>query len=442
MTIKAFINAVKGEKWCQLLTVLMRLTVGGIFAFSGFAKGIDPWGTYYKVSDYLTAMGLEQWADTALFIAVALAAIEFMIGIAIIVGAYRRSSPWMALVFMLIMTPITLWIAITGAVADCGCFGDAFHLSNWATFGKNILLLLGVIYLLAFNRSVRSIYGPAIQWMVMAVSFALVMAIAYYGYFKQPLIDYRPYPIGTRLVATTTDNNDESEDDYTFIYRKDGVEHEFSIDSLPDEEEGWEYVTRYHSRRPNGKIIVQNGNNQDGIAILDEEGNDVTIDVLGNNRRTVLLLFPDLSQVGVVNSYALNELNDAAIVAEADVVGLTPATAEEIEQWQDVSMSSYPIYNMDDSELKMVARGNPAVVYLQDGVIQWKRTLSSIEDVEQPVELSEMGKDYDPDAILTRLLVYFMIAMIALLFINRTYPVMKHLHSRKKSKNRQLKTDN
>jgi uncharacterized membrane protein YphA (DoxX/SURF4 family) len=434
MTIKAFINAVKGEKWCQLLTLLMRLTVGGIFAFSGFAKGIDPWGTYYKVSDYLTAMGLEQWADTALFIAVALAAIEFMIGIAIIVGAYRRSSPWMALVFMLIMTPITLWIAITGAVADCGCFGDAFHLSNWATFGKNILLLLGVIYLLAFNRSVRSIYGPAIQWMVMAVSFALVMAIAYYGYFKQPLIDYRPYPIGTRLVATTTDNNDESEDDYTFVYRKDGVEHEFSIDSLPDEEEGWEYVTRYHSRRPNGKIIVQNGNNQDGIAILDEEGNDVTIDVLGNNRRTVLLLFPDLSQVGVVNSYALNELNDAAIVAEADVVGLTPATAEEIEQWQDVSMSSYPIYNMDDSELKMVARGNPAVVYLQDGVIQWKRTLSSIEDVEQPVELSEMGKDYDPDAILTRLLVYFMIAMIALLFINRTYPVMKHLHSRKKSK--------
>ena len=442
MTIKAFINAVKGEKWCQLLTVLMRLTVGGIFAFSGFAKGIDPWGTYYKVSDYLTAMGLEQWADTALFIAVALAAIEFMIGIAIIVGAYRRSSPWMALVFMLIMTPITLWIAITGAVADCGCFGDAFHLSNWATFGKNILLLLGVIYLLAFNRSVRSIYGPAIQWMVMAVSFALVMAIAYYGYFKQPLIDYRPYPIGTRLVATTTDNNDESEDDYTFIYRKDGVEHEFSIDSLPDEEEGWEYVTRYHSRRPNGKIIVQNGNNQDGIAILDEEGNDVTIDVLGNNRRTVLLLFPDLSQVGVVNSYALNELNDAAIVAEADVVGLTPATAEEIEQWQDVSMSSYPIYNMDDSELKMVARGNPAVVYLQDGVIQWKRTLSSIEDVEQPVELSEMGKDYNPDTILTRLLVYFMIAMIVLLFINRTYPVMKHLHSRKKSKNRQPKTDN
>jgi uncharacterized membrane protein YphA (DoxX/SURF4 family) len=444
MTIKTFINAVKGEKWCRLLTVLMRLTVGGIFAFSGFSKGIDPWGTSYKVSDYLSAMGMEQWADTALFIAVALAAIEFMIGIAIIVGAYRRSSPWMALVFMLIMTPITLWIAITGAVADCGCFGDALHMSNWATFGKNVLLLLGVIYLLFFNRSIPSIYGPAIQWMVMAVSFALVMAIAYYGYFKQPLIDYRPYPVGTRLVGVTTSDNDESEDDYTFIYRKNGVEQEFSIDSLPDEDEGWEYVTRYHSRRPHGKVIIQNDSDQDGIAILDEDGNDVTIDVLGNSRRTVLLLFPDMPQVGVVNSYTLNELNDAALVAEADVVGLTPSTAEEIEQWKDVSMSSYPIYSMDDSELKMVARGNPAVVYLKDGVIQWKRTLSSLEGVEQPIELDEMGKDYDADAILSRLMLYFIIAMLALLFINRTYLVMKHLHSRRKPKNdnKEQTTDN
>ena len=58
MTLKTFINAVSGEKWCRLLTVLMRLTVGGVFIFSGFTKGVDPWGTCYKITDYLTAMGL------------------------------------------------------------------------------------------------------------------------------------------------------------------------------------------------------------------------------------------------------------------------------------------------------------------------------------------------------------------------------------------------
>ena len=191
-TIKAVVNAVKYEKWCQILTVLMRITVGGVFIFSGFTKGVDPWGTYYKITDYLNAMGLEQWAGTALFLAVTITALEFMLGVALVVGAYRRSAPWLALLAMLVMTPITLWLAVTGAVPDCGCFGDALHLSNWATFGKNVLLLLGTIYLLLFNTSVRGIYGPAVQWMVMALSFAFVMAVAYYGYFTQPIIDYRP----------------------------------------------------------------------------------------------------------------------------------------------------------------------------------------------------------------------------------------------------------
>lgn len=434
MTLQAFINAVKGEKWCQVLTLLMRLTVGGVFVFSGFTKAVDPWGTCYKVTDYLTAMGAGQWASTTLFIAVLLAALEFIVGVLIVVGAYRRGAPVLALLMMLVMTPLTLWLAITGAVPDCGCFGDAVHLSNWATFAKNVLLLLGIIYLLYFNKSLRSVYGPAVQWVVMALSLAFVLAVAYYGYFKQPLIDYRPYPIGTRLVsATAVDiDEDEDEDEFIFIYSKDGEEQEFTIDSLPDEEDGWEYVTRYHARRPHGKVIMQLGDQANGIAILDEEGNDVTIDVLGGSRRTVLLLFPDLPQVGVVNSFALNELTDAALVADADVIGLTPATPDEVEQWKDVSMASYPIYYMDDSELKMVARGNPAVVYLEDGTIVWKRTLSSLDDVEQPVELSELGKDLNGDDIMTNLMLAYLAAMLALVIINRSHLLIKRLVKRAK----------
>ena len=436
MTIKAVVNAVKHEKWCQILTVLMRITVGGVFIFSGFTKGVDPWGTYYKITDFLNAMGLEQWAGTALFAAFALAALEFMLGVALAVGAYRRSAPWLALLAMLVMTPLTLWLAVTGAVPDCGCFGDALHLSNWATFGKNVLLLLGTIYLLLFNTSVRGIYGPAVQWMVMALSFAFVMAVAYFGYFTQPLIDYRPYPIGTRLVnATTMSDSDEGEDDFIFIYSRDGKEQEFTIDSLPDEEDGWEYVTRYHARRPRGKVIVQTGNAEDGIAILDSGGNDVTVDVLADSRSTLLLLFPDLPTVGVVNSFALNEFTDAALVTDVDVIGLTPASADEIEQWKDNSMASYPIYNMDDSELKMIARGNPAVVYLEDGVISWKRTLGSLDSVTMPEHLSELATDYDADSIMTTLMLTYLAGMLAVLVINRSHLVVKRLFFKKKTTN-------
>ena len=440
MTIKAFINGIKGEKWCLLLTMLMRLTVGGVFIYSGFTKAIDPWGSCYKITDYLAAMGLTEWTGTALFVAVALAVIEFVLGVVIAVGAYRRGSPILALILMLVMTPLTLWLAVTGAVPDCGCFGDALHLSNWATFGKNVLLLLGIIYLLAFNKSLRGVYGPAVQWVVLALSFALVISVAYYGYFTQPLIDYRPYPEGTRLVSSTAEDSDEGEDDFIFIYSKNGEEHEFTIDSLPDEEDGWEYVTRYHARRPRGKVIMQGSGSGNGIAITDQDGNDVTLDVLGDSRRTVLLLFPDLPHVGVVNSFALNELNDAALVSQADVIGLTPANAEEIEHWKDISMASYPIYNMDDSELKMIARGNPAVVYLEDGVIKWKRTLSSLDSEEQPMELSEMGKSYDADSILTNLVLAYLAAMLALVIINRTHLMVRYFYYKRHKK--QSKTEN
>ena len=432
MKIKTIVNAVKGDKWCKVLTTLMRLVVGGVFIFSGFTKAVDPWGSCYKITDYLNAMGLGNWTDTALFIAVALAALEFVLGMCLALGTYRRSSPIIALLLLLVMTPLTLWLAVTDAVRDCGCFGDALHLSNWATFGKNLLLLLGSIYLLLFNTSLRGIYGPAVQWIVSGLSFALVMGVAYYGYFYQPLIDYRPYPLGTQLVSSAVEDDEASEDDFIFIYSKDGVEHEFTIDSLPDEEDGWEYITRYHANRPHGKVIMQNGNANNPIAIMDQDGNDVTVDVLGSNRRMVLLLFPDLEQVGVVNSFALNELTDAALVADAEVVGLTPATQEQIAQWQDVSMASYPIYNMDDSELKMVARGNPAVVYLEDGAIKWKRTLSSLDNVEQPVELSDMGNDYDADKILSSLMLTFLAALLAVLVVNRSHLVVKHLVGRKK----------
>lgn len=435
MTIKAFINAVKGEKWCRWLTVLMRLTVGGVFIFSGFTKGVDPWGTCYKITDYLMAMGLNSWAETALFIAVALAALEFMLGVAIAVGAYRRSSLLLALLLMLVMTPVTLWLAVTNAVPDCGCFGGALHLSNWATFGKNVLLVLGIIYLLMFNKSLRGVYGPAVHWMVIAVSFAFIMAVAYYGYFVQPLIDYRPYPVGTPLVSQAAEESDDEqgEDDFIFVYSRDGQEQEFSIDSLPDEDDGWEYVTRYHARRPKGRVIYQ-GADDHGIAIIDQDGENVTDELLADSHRTLLLLFPDLPQVSGAESFTMNEIADAAFVNGTSIIGLTPATAQEIEHWKDYSMATYPIYNMDDSELKMIARGNPAVVYLRDGVISWKRTLSSLNDVEIPNNFGELETDYDPDAIMTTLLLIYLAALLGVLVLNRSHLVFKRLFINKRQK--------
>jgi hypothetical protein len=96
-------------------------------------------------------------------------------------------------------------------------------------------------------------------------------------------------------------------------------------------------------------------------------------------------------------------------------------------------MASYPIYNMDDSELKMIARGNPAVVYLQDGIISWKRTLSSLDGVDSYDHMGELATDYDADDIMTGLMLAFMAALLAVLVINRSHLVIKHLFFKKKT---------
>jgi len=437
MKVKDWIGAVKGEKWCRWLTLAMRLVVGGVFIFSGFVKAVDPWGTCYKLTDYLNAMGLQQWSGVALVAAVALAALEFMLGVAVVAGAYRRGAPWLMLLLLLVMTPLTLWLAVTGAVQDCGCFGDALHLSNWATFGKNVLLLLGVVWLIVFNRCLPCVYGPAVQWVLMALSFGLVAIVAYHGYLTQPLIDYRPYPVGTRLTAATTlagDADDEEDaDDFTFVYRKDGVEHNFTIDSLPDEEDGWEFVTRYHANRPRGKVIMQQGDHN-AITVTDGDGEDITADVM-DGRRQLLLLFPDLPQVSIAHSFVLNELTEIAQVDDADAIGLTSASQQEIAEWQDVSMAEYPLYNMDDSEIKMLARGNPAVVYVEDGAIVWKRTLTSLDvPADGGVTLRELDGDRDDDATMTSLMLAYLASLLILLVVNRTHVLAGRLLRRKSKK--------
>lgn len=416
----------KRQPWLiATIVLLMRLVVGGIFVFSGFAKAIDPWGTYYKVTEYLLTLGWDALANQALFIAFALPAIELMLGVAIVVGSYRRSSPIAVLLLMCLMLPLTLWLALTNAVPDCGCFGDAFLLTNWATFGKNLLLTLGAIFLLVFGRQVPGVFGPAVQWMVMAVTFVATMAIAWPGYFTQPLIDFRPYPTGSRLVSGQPSTSDK---DYLFIYEKDGQKQEFSIDSVPDEEDGWVFIDR-REVQPTPQPL-QAGERT--LAVVDH-GTDAADELLENDS-LLLLLFPDLPEVSIATTFVINELTDKARNHGVAVYGLTSASDEQVADWIDISMAENPMLVADDSDIKMIARGNPAVVYVEQGTIQWKRALGSISAEslhDDALTIGTLSNDLNPKGYLRHLALCYALALVAILVLNRTHLLIRPLFSRK-----------
>lgn len=430
MTKKQQDNSQGASLLVTIMVVLMRLVVGGVFVLSGFVKAVDPWGSYYKFNEYLMALGWESLMGLTVFGAFAIAVVEFVLGVMLLTGSCRRVAPLCATVFMLLMTPLTLWLAITGAVPDCGCFGDFLVLSNWATFGKNVALLAGTIYLVWLGRRVRPLYGPAVQWMVMMLSGTFTFLIAFCGYFTQPLLDFRPYKVGTHLSSGATST---SSDDYVFLYEKDGETREFTIDEVPDDDSGWQYVDRRTVKKANSTTQAH-----DGVTLAAWDNGDDVSDSLFESGQLMLILIPDMEKVSIAYTFRINELYDFANQHGITVAGLTPATEQMIEEWNDIAMAHYPLYNAEDTEVKMIARGNPAIVYIQDGVIKWKRTLQSIDpDLIQNSELSmaQFSDDFNPNHILQVLIGLYVLAMVVLLVINRTPVLVLLAFGRKKSAN-------
>jgi uncharacterized membrane protein YphA (DoxX/SURF4 family) len=362
------IRAKKQRRWYEkpLCIIAARLLIGALFVYSGFTKAIDPWGFIFKIEEYLSTWGV--WAPRSLILigAIGLSAFEFVIGAMLASGCYRRWAPRLLALMMCVMLPLTAYIWIANPVSDCGCFGDAFKISNFATFLKNIIISGGLIYLIKYSPCIRkSLFTPAIQWLSALICFVYIAMIALYGYNIQPLIDYRAYPEGTDLPAML---DKESDDDTSlqFVYQRDGEQKTFSIDNLPDST--WTFVDR----------ITSDNNEADTFTIYDGD-DDVTSEVISSEGAQMLLIIPEPIRADISYSYAANEIYSDMKRDGGDMIALLACQGRCIDEWIDLSMAQYPCYTVDDTSLKQLARGTMSLVYLRDGVIKWKRTMSSFE---------------------------------------------------------------
>ncbi|MDE5647495.1 MAG: DoxX family protein, partial [Muribaculaceae bacterium] len=93
-----------------------RIIVGACFIFSGFTKADDPWGTIFKIEQYLSAWNLSEPRSLVVAAAFFIAIVEFLLGVATLLGIYRRNAPYAIAAMMLFFLPLTGYIAISSPV--------------------------------------------------------------------------------------------------------------------------------------------------------------------------------------------------------------------------------------------------------------------------------------------------------------------------------------
>jgi len=293
----------------KLLTILVnvcRAVIGLTFVFSGYVKAIDPLGTQYKIQDYLGALGLSGFIPDwlSLLSSIALSAIEFSLGVFVVLAMRRRIMSRAMLAFMVLMTAVTVWIAVADPVKDCGCFGDAVTLSNWETLVKNLILLTCAVVLCRWPLRMVRFVSRTNQWIAVNYTVLYILASSLYSLYTLPRFDFRPYHVGADIRAGMQIPEGAKLPKYetTFILQKDGVEKEFTLDNYPDST--WEFVDSKTVQTEEGYVPPIH----DFAIQRTEDGEDITDSVLTHKGYTFLLISPHLEHADDSNFGDIDQL--------------------------------------------------------------------------------------------------------------------------------------
>lgn len=345
-----------------IIKFLLRLLVGGTFVFSGFVKAIDPLGTTYKIQDYLDVMHLGWFSELAIIVAFILIIAEFLAGILLIVNVNFKIGLWLSSILMIAMTPLTLWIAIKNPVTDCGCFGDAIILSNWATFWKNIILDVMIVALWLLQRKIYNPWlSPFPSW-ASTITFCLIpIGVGIHSLNNLPFIDFRPYKIGNDILEGMELPEGAQRDQYrtTFIYSRDGVEQEFDLQDAPYNDSTWTFVEQ------RTELIVKGEEPPiHDFSIITPEGDDLTYDVLYSEGRTYLVVMYDLRKAKIKNLDNVQQVYNKAMAEGAEFIVLT-ASSDLIDEFKQEHNLPYQFALTDPIQLKTMVRSNPGVLVLE-----------------------------------------------------------------------------
>ncbi len=427
------LNKVKAVALAVLVNVC-RFLLGATFVFSGFVKAIDPIGTQYKLQDYLSAAGIGSVPDiVTLLTSVALSTLEFCLGVFVLFAIRRHVVSRLLVVFMGVMTLITVWIALFNPVEDCGCFGDAVRLTNVQTLLKNIVLLAASIVLAWQPLQMYRFLSRSTQWIAINYTILFVLLLSAHCLYHLPLIDFRPYHIGVNVkkAMEIPAGATQPEFETTFILQKNGVKKEFTLDNYPDS--SWQFVDSKTVQTKKGFVPPIHD-----FSIEKPNGDDITDSVLTAKGYVFLLVSPHLEQADDGNFGDIDQLYEYCQEQKIPFYCLTASAKKDIDHWADITGAEYPFCFTDETTLKTIIRSNPGLLLLKDGTIiqKWSHNdLPSSSSLNAPLSKLDIGT-LPPSNLgktIMKVVLCFFIPLILLVLADRTWAWTKYIRRKRET---------
>ncbi|MFA9191437.1 BT_3928 family protein [Flavobacterium sp. FZUC8N2.13] len=364
----------------QFITQFSRLFVGVLFIISGLIKLNDPVGFSYKLAEYFSepVFNMPFLIPFSLPLALFLVIVEVLLGIMLIIGYKSKFTIWSLLLMIVFFTFLTFYSAYYDVVKDCGCFGDALHLTPWQSFIKDIVLLLFILILYVNKKLVKPLFFNKIfQNSIVFLGLAACIFMAYSVLNHLPIIDFRPYKVGTNIQKgmEIPEGAPMPVVEMIFIYKVNGVNQEFTEKDLMNIPEGAEFVDR------KDKIISEGYIPPIHDFTMTKDGSDYKDELL-QEPKLVMIVTYDLTLSDVDGMQKLAKLNQDATAKGYKVIGMTNSSQEEIEKAQKKHNLKFDFYTCDAITLKTIERANPSIVILDKGTVKQKVHYNDIQDLK------------------------------------------------------------
>ena len=390
---------IKETKTNKTIRIIARWFVGLVFIFSSFTKGVDPLGTAFKVEEYMTAWSFFgntfEWAlPFAPFLSMALITAEFLVGVLLITGSFRKLTAWLLLLMMAFFTFTTLYDAITNKVSDCGCFGDAIKLTNWQTFWKNVVLDIPTVFIFLTRRWPRK-KSLERDTLIGIAAIAAMVVFGMYNINNEPVIDFRPWKVGNTMIKNL-EAGLETTNQVTYkniatgeIKVMDSKELMECFANDPEWGDKWEWVgtstiSPYEIVDPKNDSVVS-------FPVMDADGQDFTFDLIGAVDGPVMICtihhIDDVNERGVK---AIAEMKQLAM--DRDIRFAVVSCAEQSELLQFLygnNLMDVEYYFSDDKAIEAMLRSNPGFIVMQNATVRGKWHYKNVDKIKDfPFEMN------------------------------------------------------